>query len=136
MARDLDLGVSVEGVATVRELDGLALSSRNAYLSPAHRQLAPRFYEALTAASEAVRAGAPIVNTLQAVGDKLRGHGFEVQYLNCLQLPTFEEAKLFSPDRPYLLAGAVYLGATRLIDNIIVNPMALDRDSYRHSAGN
>ncbi|MBI3558635.1 MAG: pantoate--beta-alanine ligase [Deltaproteobacteria bacterium] len=130
MNRDLDLRVSVEAIPTVREPDGLALSSRNAYLSADHRELAPRFYKTLAETSTRLRAGAPLSATLEAGRQALEACGFTVQYLDCVELPTFNSPNVVLPGCPYLLAAAVYLGATRLIDNVIVNPAALTAIGY------
>ncbi len=120
MARDLDLDVLVEGVPTVREADGLALSSRNAYLSPEHRKLAPRLYEVLASTVAALRAGKPLGTALEAARGELRALGFDVQYLDCVELPDFRVPTSFNPEGSHLLASAVFLGGTRLIDNIIL----------------
>ena len=121
MARDLDIPVRIEGVATVREPDGLALSSRNVYLSPEERRVAPLLYRvlndtaaALAAAPDNVAAG--LQNGLAA----LRRAGFAPDYLD------LRDAADLSPmsrlDRGARLLAAAHLGRTRLIDNIPVTP--------------
>jgi pantoate--beta-alanine ligase len=123
MARDLDLPVSVEGVPTVREPDGLALSSRNRYLSAREREAAPALYAEL----RRVAAGAPLAEARA----RLEASGFRVQYLECRELPGFGEAAALAPDRPTLIAVAAHLGTTRLIDNVILRPELLTRHGIR-----
>lgn len=137
MARDLNLGVSVEGMQTVREKDGLALSSRNAYLSPSDRKVAPRLYEALQATAKALNAApgaAQVTSALAAASDELTRAGFKPQYLDCLRLPDFAPVSdALHPSKPYLLAVAAYLGTTRLIDNIIIRPELLKENGIQFS---
>lgn len=122
MARDLDLDVSVEAMPTVREDDGLALSSRNVYLSTEERAKAPELYRALTVAAEQLRRTPERVSEiLSQTQDALSCHGFKVQYLEFLSLPDLVVPPIVSLDQPYLLAAAAYLGKTRLIDNVILN---------------
>lgn len=117
MARDLDLKVSVEGVATVREADGLALSSRNRYLSPQERELAP----ALHAQLRRLAASKDLELDLPQSRARLTELGFRVQYLQSVTLP---DLKTSAPGlaQPGLIALAAYLGNTRLIDNVLVRP--------------
>jgi pantoate--beta-alanine ligase len=121
MARDLDIPVRIEGVPTVREPDGLALSSRNVYLSPEERRVAPLLHRVLHDTAIAI-ATAP--DTVSANIDKglavLRQAGFMPDYLE------MRDAGDLSPmtalDRPARLLAAARLGRTRLIDNIPVMP--------------
>jgi len=121
MACDLDIPVRVEGVPTVREPDGLALSSRNIYLSPEERQIAPLLHRVLNDMAAAI-AAAP--DTIAANLEKgiavLRKAGFVPDYLE------MRDAADLSPmtalDRPARLLAAARLGRTRLIDNIPVAP--------------
>jgi pantoate--beta-alanine ligase len=122
MARDLDIPVAIVGVPTVRETDGLALSSRNAYLTPAERQVAPRLIEVLRSIAERLTAGEGAAPLLAAGMAELAAVGFApVQYLE------FRDAETLAPleraDRPGRLLAAAYLGRTRLIDNIPVEPL-------------
>lgn len=117
MARDLDLDIRVEAMATVREPDGLALSSRNAYLSDEQRAVAPELYRVL----KEIRSS----QAMTWAKDTLENRGFRVQYLQCLKLPTLDAPAAFESDQPALLAVAAYLGNTRLIDNVILNPEKL-----------
>ena len=121
LARDLDIPARIEGVPTVREADGLALSSRNVYLSPTERQTAPLLHRVLrdTAArllQSRVEAAAALAEGLAA----LRSGGFAVDYFELR-----DAADLAPVDRlagPTRLLVAARLGRTRLIDNIPVVP--------------
>ena len=133
MARDLDLDISVEGIPTVRESDGLAMSSRNRYLTAEERSRAPAVYAALGSVARALGAGQALEATLNSARTELSGLGFHLQYLNCLELPGLSRAssETLRPDAPYLIAVAAYLGGTRLIDNIILRPELLARQGVR-----
>ena len=116
MARDLDIATTVIGVETVREADGLAMSSRNAYLSPAERQLAPLLHGALQAAAEAIRSGRSPDYATRRARAFLKQAGFRVDYVAARNADTL--AKLEAPSEPVRLLAAAWLGSTRLIDNI------------------
>ena len=124
MARDLDIPARIEGVPTVREPDGLALSSRNVYLSPEERRTAPLLHRVLYEAAAVIGAasGDPgaIAASLERGLEALRAGGFEVDYLelrNAADLAPVD--RLAAPAR---LLVAARLGRTRLIDNIPVEP--------------
>jgi pantoate--beta-alanine ligase len=119
MARDLDLGVKVIGSRTVRERDGLAMSSRNVYLSAEERQVAPTLYKAMKASAARIRAGEDIAAAL-ADGEKMiRSAGFALDYLEARHAETL--APVGSREEgPVRMLVAARLGATRLIDNIAV----------------
>lgn len=125
MARDLDLDVSVEGVATVREADGLAMSSRNRFLTAEERLLAPRIHAALKDAAHQIESGQAHQAALNAASLALAHEGFRVQYLDCLELPSLRMHNEATHSSPLLIAVAAHLGSTRLIDNIIVHPERL-----------
>ena len=119
MAADLDLGVEIVGVPTVREADGLALSSRNAYLSSEERQQALALPRTLQAARAAILSGTPVPEVLHEAHAALRNGGFSrIDYFALVDAATLEPV-----DRPHgamrLLAAAV-IGTTRLIDNLAV----------------
>ena len=121
LVRDLDIPVRIEGVPTVREPDGLALSSRNVYLSPVERQAAPALYRSLCDTAAALSAtpdsiARALTNGLAA----LRAAGFAPDYLELRDTETL--APLTALDRPARLLAAAHLGRTRLIDNIPVAP--------------
>lgn len=123
VVRDLDIPVRIEGVGTVREADGLAMSSRNAYLSAADRAVAPRLHAAMTAAAEALRAGSPVAQVLAVARADVLAAGFaRFDYLELRDAATL--APLDRLDRPARLLAAAFLGSTRLIDNIPVEPVA------------
>jgi pantoate--beta-alanine ligase len=119
MSADLDLGVEIVGVPTVREADGLALSSRNAYLSSEERQQALALPRILQAARAAILSGTPVPEVLDEAHAALRNGGFSrIDYFALVDAATLEPV-----DRPHgamrLLAAAL-IGTTRLIDNLAV----------------
>ncbi len=118
MARDLDIPVDVLGGETIRESDGLAMSSRNAYLTNAERTLAPRLYQEITAIAEQVSAGADIDQVCAAASKGLSESGFKaIDYIVVKDADTLEDP---TPGRPMRVLAAAWLGRTRLIDNIAV----------------
>jgi pantoate--beta-alanine ligase len=121
MVRDLDIAVRLVFGETRREADGLAMSSRNSYLSAAERKKAPVLHRALRAGEEAVTHGIREVEGIEKLMHRIVAEegGVEVDYLAVVDPLTFE-----APDfeREVLLAGAVRVGRTRLIDNIRVRP--------------
>jgi pantoate--beta-alanine ligase len=124
LARDLDMSVRIEGVATVREPDGLALSSRNAYLSPAERCIAPLLYRVLRDCAAALAQVAQDPEAVAATVERgiaaLHGGGFAVDYLELRDASDLAPMpRLAGPAR---LLAAVHLGRTRLIDNVPVAP--------------
>jgi pantoate--beta-alanine ligase len=121
MARDLDIPVRIVGVPTVREPDGLAMSSRNWYLTPEQRKLAPRLHQVLLALGQALTAGGPTEPLLSQGRAELEQTGFDpVQYLELRDADGL--APLTWAERPARLLVAAYLGKVRLIDNIPVAP--------------
>ncbi len=121
MSADLDLGVDVIGVPTVREVDGLALSSRNAYLSPTEREQAAALPDAMIKAITTIEAGAPVAAALQSVMDRLENAGFgPVDYVTLAGAEDLQPMQIL--DRPARLLVAARLGKARLIDNMAVTP--------------
>lgn len=118
MARDLGLPIQVLPVETTREPDGLAMSSRNAYLSPAEREQAVTIYRVLTAARDAIRSGEPPAAATAASEATLSNAGFRVDYVAARNARTLAEPA--SSTEPLRLLAAAWLGKTRLIDNIAV----------------
>jgi pantoate--beta-alanine ligase len=118
MTLDLDLGVAIEGCATVREPDGLALSSRNIYLSPAERRASPAIHETLRLAARLLREGKTPKAALAQAARHLRKHLPEakVDYLELVDAATLQP--LDAPAGRMRLLAAVRVGKTRLIDNI------------------
>jgi pantoate--beta-alanine ligase len=119
MAKDLDLPLKVIGVPTVREKDGLALSSRNAYLSAAERSAAPLLYRGLKANAKRIKQGEPIEMVLEEARAEIVRAGFALDYLEArheLTLAPIASRK----EGPIRLLVAAKIGKTRLIDNIAV----------------
>ncbi|MFG1478211.1 pantoate--beta-alanine ligase [Xanthobacter sp. V4C-4] len=117
LSRDLDLGVEIVPVPTTREADGLALSSRNAYLSAAERATAPAIYTALKAAALNIRGGAAAQDATTRATETLAAKGFKVDYVAARHAETL--APLTGAEgEPIRLLAAAWLGTTRLIDNI------------------
>lgn len=116
---DLDIPVRIEGVPTVREADGLARSSRNAYLSAEERAAAPNLHRTLQDTAQAIRSGAAVDAALEAGKRALLAAGFaSVEYLELRAAEGL--APLAALDCPARLLVAARLGKTRLIDNIPV----------------
>lgn len=118
LARDLDIPVDIVGVPTVREEDGLAMSSRNTYLTAQERRLAPTFPKVLRNAAAAIEAGADIEKALAAAARRLAQAGFAVDYVELRAADDL--APLSDLSRPARILAAVFLGKTRLIDNLPV----------------
>lgn len=119
MASDLGLGGEIVGVPTVRDADGLALSSRNAYLSAADRIRAPALPNTLEAARQAILFGEPVAETLAAAMKSLEVAGFApIDYVALVDAASLEP--LDAPRGTMRLVAAATIGGTRLIDNIAV----------------
>jgi pantoate--beta-alanine ligase len=119
MAADLDLKVKVIGVATVRERDGLALSSRNVYLSPAERAAAPTLYRVLKESAARIAAREPIAKVMSEGWIAIEAAGFAVDYFEARHADSLARVETLD-DGPIRLLVAARLGRTRLIDNIAV----------------
>ena len=117
MARDLDLGVKVIGAPVIRERDGLAMSSRNVYLSPDERRTAPVLHQTLKATSKRMRAGDAFKTALADGAARVRDAGFALDYLEARHAGTLAPITSFS-EGPVRLLVAAKIGTTRLIDNI------------------
>jgi pantoate--beta-alanine ligase len=121
LVKDLDIPVEVIGAPTMREKDGLAMSSRNAYLSTNERKTAAFLSVALNEVAEALQSGKKISDTLSAGKLRLIRMGFStIDYLELRDAATLEPLKDLK--RPARLLAAVRLGAIRLIDNVAVQP--------------
>jgi pantoate--beta-alanine ligase len=120
MTRDLNMSVECITCATVRESDGLAMSSRNRYLSPEEREAAAVVYKSLKSATQMVRDGVVPASITEHMNAMLKAEPLvsKVQYAGVYDPETFEERTL--PERKYLLAIAIKMGNTRLIDNMLV----------------
>ncbi len=116
---DFNLPVAIVGVPTVREADGLAISSRNSHLSPAERTLAPSLYKALREACAQIAAGVEDVETIKSAASRLVSNDAAVR---------LEDLEIVDPDdmQPVqrmtgavCVAAAMWVGSTRLIDNVL-----------------
>lgn len=116
MVRQLALPVEILLAETVRAPDGLALSSRNKYLSPEERAEAPRLAAELRRTAEAVARGAPIEVAEQAAQAALAAHGWRVDYVTVRRRTDLTPPNI--DDRELVVLGAARLGSTRLIDNL------------------
>jgi len=119
MAVDLDLGVKVTGSRTVRERDGLAMSSRNVYLSPEERRAAPELYRAMKQSAARLRAGDDIAAAMAGGAALIAAAGFAVDYFEARHAETLAPIAALK-DGPIRLLVAAKIGKTRLIDNIAV----------------
>jgi pantoate--beta-alanine ligase len=117
MAADLDLGVKVVGSRTVRERDGLAMSSRNVYLSPDQRRIAPQLYRAMQQTAGRLRAGDDINAALAGGAELIAGARFTVDYFELRHAQTLAPVASAN-DGPMRILVAARIGTTRLIDNI------------------
>lgn len=115
--QDLNIPLEVIGVPIVRAADGLALSSRNGYLSPEQRQVAPVIYQSLKQAEQHLHQGKDLQQVLEDIKTQLTDNGFVVDYVEARQSNLLPAAQF---DRDIVLFIAAKLGATRLIDNLEV----------------
>ncbi len=122
MVADLNLDLEIIGHPIVREKDGLAMSSRNVYLSPEERKSATCLYKALCLAQEKVKKGVRIVPTLkQELEQFIISHPYtEIDYVEFCHPETLDPVKEIAG--PTLLALAVFVGKARLIDNTLIEP--------------
>jgi pantoate--beta-alanine ligase len=117
MARDLDLGVRVIGSRTVRERDGLAMSSRNVYLSAEERQTATTLYRAMKESAKRLKAGDELVAAMAVGREMIESAGFVLDYFEARHAETLAPVASVK-DGPVRILVAAKLGKTRLIDNI------------------
>jgi pantoate--beta-alanine ligase len=122
LVEDLLLDIEIVGVPTVRESDGLAQSSRNAYLDDREREQAPVLYEAVTAAREAIEGGEQDPDAVVRAMDEALSQApdGEVEYADVVDAHTLQPVEHLAPGQDVLAAVAVYFGDTRLIDNAFV----------------
>ncbi|MDD9991071.1 MAG: pantoate--beta-alanine ligase [Rhodospirillales bacterium] len=121
LAADLDIPCRIEAVPTVRAADGLALSSRNAYLSAEERRIAPKLFEVLTWMAAALGEGATSANAIAHGTALLKDAGFaRIDYLAVCDAEMLEP--VVRVEGPARVLAAVWLGETRLIDNVPVSP--------------
>ena len=117
MAGDLDLGVKVIGSRTVRERDGLAMSSRNVYLTPEERQVAPVLHRAMQESAQRLRAGDNVEAAMAGGAELIANAGFVLDYFEARHAETLAPIAA-AKDGPVRILVAARLGKTRLIDNI------------------
>jgi pantoate--beta-alanine ligase len=123
LALDLDIPVDIRGIDTVRERDGLAMSSRNWYLTEHERAAAPLLFRLLTNIAEAASSGDDPQRVIDQGRKQLSAKGFgTVDYLEVRDAESFELVR--RPTRPARAFAAVFLGKARLIDNVPVDPAA------------
>lgn len=119
MARDLDFSHDIVGVPTVRDADGLAMSSRNAYLTSAQRRAAVALPDNMRDAADAISKGGDVASILEEAKAKMLSSGFyQVDYFELRNAETLENMTVFN--KPARLLAAAHIGSTRLIDNIAV----------------
>jgi pantoate--beta-alanine ligase len=121
MVKEFKHDIELVSGEIVRANDGLAISSRNRYLTDEERTVAPGLYRSLRYLKQHV--GADVSNLslmLQHQRDELDAKGFEIDYLNIFDYTTLQPVEKMKKGNTYIIAGAVYLGETRLIDNMIV----------------
>jgi pantoate--beta-alanine ligase len=121
MVRDLDFPVRVQVMPTVREEDGLAMSSRNVYLEPADRERAVAISRALAAAEQQALARNSLEAGLAAARVELAAAAIEPEYLQARDAETLERVEGLT-GRPILIAVAAKVGGARLIDNVVIEP--------------
>ena len=119
MARDLNIPIEVIGVPTVRAPDGMALSSRNQYLTKTERIQATAIYKSLNQAAEKIRQGTDPQKAMRAASRSLTTLGFKVDYVTARNAETLA-VPIPHSDEPLRLLAAAWIGKTRLIDNIEV----------------
>ena len=124
LVADLNVPVTIVPVATVREPDGLALSSRNRRLSPDDRRVAPVLYEALRDARQRIAAGDSDAARVRQMAADIIGQrqGVTLEYLEIVDPDEMQPVQVVN--RPVVAAGAVWIGSTRLIDNVVCVPPA------------
>jgi pantoate--beta-alanine ligase len=119
MVADLDLSVEILASPTIRETDGLAMSSRNGYLAPAERQIAPILYQIMQETADQIRGGTPVDTVLSQACNKILASGFStIDYFRYCNAQTL--AKADSHIETGMLLAATHLGKVRLIDQLKV----------------
>ena len=119
MVKDLNMDIRIKILPIVREISGLALSSRNRYLTPAEREDARLLYRVLKKARSIIRQGEQDSSKLRSIIDNiLKKPGIKIEYISIVDPDTLEEKKMI--DSSFLVALAVKIGRTRLIDNMMI----------------
>ena len=132
MVDDLSLPVTIRGMATVREADGLAMSSRNRYLGPEDRRAAVILSRALAEAAEAVEGGELGADRVrQILRQRIESEGrATLDYADVADAETLEPLDVLSPDRPAIALVAARVGPARLIDNAFLAPPGSRSDAH------
>jgi pantoate--beta-alanine ligase len=125
MVRDLNIPVEIVGGPIMREADGLALSSRNVYLSPSERKTAPLLHETIADVAADLAQGRGCDDAVVAARFKLDAAGFRVDYVAVRDPDTLKPLR--GPVKRARVLAAAYLGKTRLIDNVAVPPISTNR---------
>jgi len=121
MVEDLNMEIEIRECSTVREPDGLAMSSRNSYLSPQERKEALSLYRALKYGKDLIGSGKPIPKVVSEMEKIIRKQlHSKIDYIKIVDPETLGEVKTVTPGRKILIALAVWIGKTRLIDNMLV----------------
>lgn len=118
MVSDLNFNLEIKGVPIVRERDGLAMSSRNVYLSPEGRQKAPLIHQVLKQVEETINSNGSLSASLDEGKKRLGAAGFEVQYLEACRADNLNITGRI--EKPMVVLCAAKLGGVRLIDNILI----------------
>ena len=142
VVRDLALTTEIAVVSTVRDLDGLAFSSRNAYLRPAERAAAPALYRALQAMADAVTRGETNRDRIVAAGRAYIAGPMREAYLDVVDPVTFEavpdivlrQAQDRLASKEFIAIGSAWLGSTRLIDNVPLTVPAAPANAVLHAS--
>lgn len=123
LVRDMNVPIDVVGVPTVREQDGLALSSRNVHLSASQRAIAPALYRMLSEARALVAAGQTDAEAIKAEARRgfLNAADVSIEYLEIVDLENVQPVAAITG--PVMIAAAIWVGKTRLIDNVLWNPV-------------
>ena len=116
LVKNLNLSINIQSIPTQREQDGLAMSTRNQYLSDSNREIAPLFYSALRFAKNEILEGKTISETIKDTKNKL-SKSFEVEYLEVLDANNLTQIETKTSE--IIIISAIRFGGTRLIDNLI-----------------
>jgi pantoate--beta-alanine ligase len=122
MIADMNMPIQCMMVPTMREKDGLAMSSRNQYLSKEERALAPLLYSSLQVCADIIRAEGYQPDAIAQISNDLSRQGLKIDYFTGRHQIDLSEPQHGTPADDLVILGAVRLGSTRLIDNILINP--------------
>ncbi len=124
MVQDLNMEIEIRECPIVREPDGLAMSSRNSYFSSQERKEALSLYGALKRAKQLIKAGNSVPDVISETEEIIQREPYaKIDYIKIVNPETLEDMKMIRPGRTVLVALAVWIGKTRLIDNMLVKRM-------------